>query len=85
MNNPRVQLPPGLPSQPFALIQQDISRRIFSATVECRKFLGRKHADLVIVEFDPMFVFLVTCQCAARNERNVMSRIGCCAFMRDNS
>jgi hypothetical protein len=57
----------------FALIQQDISRRIFSTTVECRKFLGRKCADLVVVEFDPILVFLLTCQCAARNERNVMS------------
>ena len=73
------------PSQTFALVQEDIGRRIFPATVEGRKFLSREYADLGIVEFYPVLVVLLTRQCTTCNECNVVPRIGCCAFMRDNS
>jgi len=73
------------PSQTFALVQEDIGRRIFPATVEGRKFLSGECADLVIVEFYPVLVFLLTRQCTTCNERNVVPRISCGAFMRDDS
>ena len=73
------------PSQTFALVQEDIGRRIFPATVEGRKFLSGEYADFVIIEFDPVLVFLLTRQCTTCNERDVVPRIGGCAFMRDDS
>jgi hypothetical protein len=73
------------PSQTFALVEEDIGRRIFPATVEGRKFLSGEYADLVIIEFYPLLVFLLTRQCTTCNERDVVPRIGGCAFMRDNS